>query len=321
VPKRIFYILIISRLVIFFLPGIIGPFFGFYNFSWNRWDAPHYLYISEFGYTNVGDEANFIVFYPLYPLVVKALGGVIGSYRASGLILSNVFFFVGSLGLYKLIREIYSEETAELTLITLILFPTSYFFSVPYAESLFLFLFSLAVYFVYKKRYAFSGVFAGMATLTRPFGILIVPLIFVEWFAVKEKQKGLGKRVIELLYLVFPSLFALLVYFYINQKVFGDMFAFKEVLQNNWYKSLSYPWTGLLNSWKLAFSGIDKRTIMVGWIEAVSVTVSWILIPVAYKNCLLPFECGDILLDQLYIEYAKIFFICFSVSCSSGLFL
>jgi len=34
-------------------------------------DAPHYLHLAEHGYVSTGDKANLIVFYPLYPLLVK----------------------------------------------------------------------------------------------------------------------------------------------------------------------------------------------------------------------------------------------------------
>ena len=37
----------------------------------NHWDAPHYVAIAKNGYVNTGDAANFIVFFPLYPILIR----------------------------------------------------------------------------------------------------------------------------------------------------------------------------------------------------------------------------------------------------------
>src|ERR671939_494023 len=39
---------------------------------WNRWDAPHYLDLARMGYVSQGVEARWIVFFPLYPWLVRA---------------------------------------------------------------------------------------------------------------------------------------------------------------------------------------------------------------------------------------------------------
>ena len=38
---------------------------------WNRWDATHYLSLAEHGYTVTGEGRFSIVFYPLYPWLVR----------------------------------------------------------------------------------------------------------------------------------------------------------------------------------------------------------------------------------------------------------
>src|SRR5688500_17454805 len=57
---------------------------------WNRWDAPHYLDIARMGYGSDGVEARWIVFYPLYPWLVRAAAFVLrdemlGAFFVSGL--------------------------------------------------------------------------------------------------------------------------------------------------------------------------------------------------------------------------------------------
>ncbi|MCW4031638.1 MAG: hypothetical protein NWE80_04665, partial [Candidatus Bathyarchaeota archaeon] len=41
--------------------------------QFSKWDSPHYMYIAQNGYVNEGDPANFIVFFPLYPLLVRLI--------------------------------------------------------------------------------------------------------------------------------------------------------------------------------------------------------------------------------------------------------
>ncbi|HYP53406.1 MAG TPA: hypothetical protein VEQ42_07690, partial [Pyrinomonadaceae bacterium] len=50
-----------------------GGFYGWLEI-WNRWDAPHYLDLARGGYTNVGNQRPWLVFYPLYPWAVRAFG-------------------------------------------------------------------------------------------------------------------------------------------------------------------------------------------------------------------------------------------------------
>ena len=44
---------------------------------WNRWDAPHYLDIARMGYVAEGVESRWIVFFPLYPWLVRAASVVL----------------------------------------------------------------------------------------------------------------------------------------------------------------------------------------------------------------------------------------------------
>src|SRR5215207_1022575 len=53
-----------------------GSFYGWLAI-WNRWDAPHYLDIARMGYVAEGVEARWIVFFPLYPWLVRAASWVL----------------------------------------------------------------------------------------------------------------------------------------------------------------------------------------------------------------------------------------------------
>ncbi len=254
-------------------------FVQFTQTAWSRWDASHYLYLAEHWYTNIGDAANFIVFFPLYPLILKAFLFFFHNVAIDGIIVSIALYMVGSYYFYKLVALDYPEKIARWATIALAIFPTSYFFNAPYTESLFLLVFSVAMYTARKENWILSGIFAGLGVVTRPSGILLLPAILVEWFLGKNKKwKSLP-------IMVLPSLVAGLSYLYLNKIIYGNPFEFRSILASHWQKHLISPITSIMDSWRIAFSGgLTNFVLMVGWAEAITITLSWILIPIAFMK-------------------------------------
>lgn len=247
--------LILTRLVLFFLPFVNQ------NWSWNRWDGPHYLYLAQNGYTNVGDEANFIVFLPAFPLMV----------RAGLFIFNNPEIVAGALSaiIFLLACFIFYQFSSAKAVLLLAIFPTSYFFSAPYTESLFLLFASLVFFFSLKKRWFAAGLAAGFLTLTRPFGFLAASVIAIEWLQSKEK------RFSNLLQAILPTLLALVSYLYLNKLVYSNYFAFQEILHTHWYKTFQFPWKGIAGS-------LTREDLMTGPVEGITSIVAWVLVPIAF---------------------------------------
>ncbi|RJQ30869.1 hypothetical protein C4572_03275 [Candidatus Parcubacteria bacterium] len=99
--------------------------------AFSAWDAKWYFFIAENGYGNAMSSA----FYPLYPAAIKLLNFIAKNSFLSGLLLSNLFTLVGSCFLFKILKNDFNETVAKESLILLLLFPTSFFFSLPYSES------------------------------------------------------------------------------------------------------------------------------------------------------------------------------------------
>lgn len=286
--KKLLIFLIITRVLILVLPWLTInllfpekpaiPFVDFTRISWSRWDAPHYLYLAQNWYTNVGDAANFIVFFPLYPLILKPFIAILGDLALSGILVSNLLFLFGAYFFYKLINLDYGKRVAQLATIALAIFPTSYFFSAPYTESLFLLLFSLSFYFARKENWILAGIVSGFATIARPYGFLITLAIFIEWlFGKKRKLRQLP-------IIVFPTIVAGFYYLVLNQNTYGNAFEFQKILALHWQKRLISPFISIRDSWRIALSGgLNNFVVFVGWAEAISTTVSWILIPLVFK--------------------------------------
>ena len=86
-------VLILKGLVLFLAAlGIQTLFDQKENWAtlWTRWDASHYLSLAKDGYTGTGDGRFSIVFYPLYPWLVRAVAFVCRSYFAAALLVSGV---------------------------------------------------------------------------------------------------------------------------------------------------------------------------------------------------------------------------------------
>lgn len=289
--SKIFFKIVIfalfTRAIFFTFPWITSALlqensqqtlFEFTKSSWSRWDAPHYIYLAQSGYTNTGDEANFIVFFPLYPLLLKASIALFSQPTITAIFLSTLLFIAGLYFFIKVVAMEFGDDIAEAAAMCICIFPTSYFFSLPYTESLFFLNMMAAFYFAKSKNWILSGFFCGLATLTRPYGFLVVSFTVIEWI----KTNGRKIRVLPSIFI--PTIVASATYLFLNYKVFGDYFMFQKILETNWQKHLSSPVQGLLSTWHIALTGkIDNFGVMVGWAEALTLTTSWILIPFIYK--------------------------------------
>jgi hypothetical protein len=138
---------------------------------WARWDSVHFLRIAERGYSSA--EAAF---YPLYPGLLAGAGRALGGhYVLAGILLS----LVATLGAFVLLERIAEErlggDGARRAVLYLAFFPTALFLQAVYSESLFLFLCLGAFALAERDRIAEAGVVVGLALLTRPTGIALVP--------------------------------------------------------------------------------------------------------------------------------------------------
>ncbi len=182
---------IFDFLIIFFSQKII-PYLGFFpykdqlpGFNLPNWvsalanfDGLHYIFIARDGYAQY-EQA----FFPLYPLLIKFLTPLFfNNQLLTGLIISNVSFFLGLILFYKYLKLISSDSirfNPILSILFLLAFPTSFFFGAVYTEGLFFLLLISTLYFLKKERYLLVAISAFLASLTRLVGVfLIIPILF-----------------------------------------------------------------------------------------------------------------------------------------------
>lgn len=186
---------------------------------WARWDSEWYLLIAQRGY-HLEDQmagrrvayeaADATGFFPLYPLLVRGVAGVVhwipavsrispGPWMArdsdgtasegaalllAGVVISNVAL-LGSLSLLRRrVRDTAKsrgaagepppDRVALFACAALLFFPPSLFLSAVYAESLLLFLTLLCFECLRDRRWAAAALAGALASATKPTGLLLI---------------------------------------------------------------------------------------------------------------------------------------------------
>lgn len=153
--------------------------------AWANFDGVHYLKIATEGY-----HTTHYAFFPLYPLLIKYLNVFFRQPLLSGLIISHLAFLGALLFLFKISYEFFGEKIAKKTTLSLLIFPTSFFFVCVYNESLFLFLVLASFYASLKKRWWLAGILAAFAGSTRLVGFFLLPSLFIEYYSQKETKNN-----------------------------------------------------------------------------------------------------------------------------------
>jgi Gpi18-like mannosyltransferase len=223
---------------------------------WYQWDAHWYMSISSDGYQWIqGDQSN-VAFFPLYPLLVKVIGGLFGGhYLETGLLLSAVFLFAGLLFFYKLVRIDFSDAIAGRAVWFLAIFPTTVFFNSFYTESLFMFTSIAAFYYARKKRWALAGIWGFLAALTRITGTFILLPLLYEYLSQRSFSFKRLRPSVLWISLIPVGLLTYMAYLYYS---FGLPLAFAETQASGWgheltsfTASISHDISILVRQWEL----------------------------------------------------------------------
>src|SRR5262249_6051551 len=126
----------------------------------------------------------------------------------------------------------------------LFIFPTSYFLHFGYAESLLLALALGSILAARMGRWADCGITGALAGLTRINGLVLIPVLAYEAVLQYRKTRRLEWR---FLAVVAPG-FGFGGYLLINLRATGDALAFMDIQREHWYKHLSAPWIGLVDT-------------------------------------------------------------------------
>lgn len=212
--------------------------------AWMRWDALHYVRLSQLGYAGYIENGQhlFLVFFPLYVWILRFVDLFVGNTMLAGMVISSLCYAGGCAYLYKLVALDYGRTVARRTVLFLSLFPYAFFFGGTMTEGLFLLTTAASLYNIRRHRWLAAGLWGVLAALTRMQGVLMVGVALAELveserpFALRGQalKRGLVSILRRLPAVLLPLL-GTLAYLGLNLWVEGDPFSFVQQ-QEHWYQ-------------------------------------------------------------------------------------
>lgn len=323
---KVFAVTFAFRILIFLLVGLAACFILYpgsgpdaFLWIWKRWDGLHYVNLAELGYSGyVEDGKNlFLVFFPLYPWLMRVVSLITGNTMAAGLLLSFMCYGAGCVFLYKLAAFELGRGGAVRTVLFLSVYPYAFFFGGIMTESLFLLTTAAGLWYIRRHRWWLAGMWGLLAAMTRMHGVLLIGAAAAELVEHLGRfdWKAIARR---LPALILPAV-GTLVYLALNWSVTGNPFAF-TVMQQHWSQgfcpiadtlwyvlqnALSYPtemvryqiWVPTILLFPVFFALLvwarnkfRSMYTLYGFVYLVlNYSLSWLLSAGRYLSCALPF--------------------------------
>ncbi len=215
-----------------------------------QWDAEWYLIIARHGYTYVPGKDSGVVFFPLYPVLVRLLtfGGTVDT-RLVAYLVSNGALFLAIILLWKLATFEMHDATFSKHVVQFLLFnPMTVFYSAIYTESLYLLCLVGTLYLARTQRWLLAALCAYAAALCRVVGVLLVVPLVCEWFLqyrhhLSWRKAGIGRALIAC---AAPAL-GFLTYVAYLDRAFGEPLAFLKAERPFGGRRLTWPWVAFIH--------------------------------------------------------------------------
>jgi hypothetical protein len=197
------------------------------------WDGGWYLEVAEQGYPHALVAApgqSDHAFFPLYPLLIRAVHGLIGiSWVGSALAVNLVASALAMVFIYRLVERLMDSRTALRTVTLISFFPWAFIFSMAYSEGLLLLAAAVCLLALLDERWVVAGLAALAAGAARPNGfVLALPCA---WAALTAVRRTRSVRP-----LVAPLLapLGILGFFFFLQRRTGDFLANLHARDRGW---------------------------------------------------------------------------------------
>jgi Gpi18-like mannosyltransferase len=155
----------------------------------SRWDTGFYLSIADEGYFYQGVDLPSVAFFPLLPLLIRAVTSLTGDSLTAGLLVTNLALLGAAMLFYRLVDMQWGKEVAGRAVWYLLIFPTAFFGSTIYTESLFLLTAIGALYFARKGYWESAALLGIAASATRLIGLIVAPMLLLEWWMQRQAAK------------------------------------------------------------------------------------------------------------------------------------
>lgn len=236
--------------------GSLGGFFSHFGERFTvEGDAPRYIFMAENGYVREGEYVNNIVFYPLYPLLMRLVSLPLGGRTAlAGLLISQLCYGLASVVFFRLACRLCERPVA--ALFAFWLYPFGFFGLGVYTEGLFLLLSLLCLSLLLQERWLCAGLAGLFCALTRSQGLLLMlPGVYLALRAWRQGRK-MPRMVASL-----APLLGFFLYLCINKLVCGSFLAFSYYeSQPPWWQTAQWVGKTVAQQWSmaLAYPGIAR---------------------------------------------------------------
>jgi hypothetical protein len=229
-----------------------------------QWDGHWYRLIAQHGYGPPMPEIA-AAWFPLYPLLVRAVHFVVRDYQVASVLVSNGCLIGAALLLVRLLRLDYDELVSRRAITFLMFNPVSFFLSSAYTESTFLLLSIVALLAARQGKWLAAALCGMCLSATRAPGLLIgAPLLaeyLGQWREHGGKVRAFFRPHLLLLALVPVGLVAYMLYLHVLR---GDFFLPMHAQAGGWGKVLTLPWESFLWPHPFPTSHIPLYQTIVG---------------------------------------------------------
>jgi hypothetical protein len=200
---------------------------------WIRWDARWYHRIATEGYSFSSVDQSAVAFFPLYPVLIRALSQLQIHPFVAGILITVVSGFVALCLFYRWVEQLV-PGLAGSALWLFLLWPFSFFlYGVVYSDALFLALVIGAFLALEQKRLALATLLGAFATATRPVApALILSLVLRQL----ELRRASGEHISARDFMPLLASAGLLAYMGYQYVQFGTPLAFLET-QAGWQQN------------------------------------------------------------------------------------
>jgi hypothetical protein len=232
-----------SRAALFVLVAFFIGFFpgdpeakpGFLD-AFASWDGQWYLDIVTNGYWWSGPQTQSnVVFFPLYPLLGKIVGTLVGDPRWGLFIVTHAALAAYLYYLYRIARRSLDAESSQRAVLYVVLFPIAFIFSCLYTEAT-SFAFSAAAFcYALEGRWKWALPLGFLAALSRLAGLAILLPLAYEYLRQNRWRPHwdfLGLAAVP----AGTASFALYLW-----AVVGNPLAFMQT-QEAWFRTFTWPW-------------------------------------------------------------------------------
>jgi hypothetical protein len=233
-------------------PGRIGAAF-------QQWDWYHFLDIARDGYfpgstgpwTEGWDHRE--AFFPGFPIVLRAVHGVLPHWTLAGVLISFVSGAVAVLALARIARVERPGTSADRdAVLFFLLSPCAVFLAVGYSEALFL-AFALPAWLAARRhQWALAPLLTALAASVRITGLFLAAAIAVHFLVTVHAHRKWSA----LPWLAVPGLPVAAYFLYLYSST-GDLMAWKHAQERGWYRDFTAPWHTWTTTWTAAFDHVQ----------------------------------------------------------------